>query len=134
MKIRNFFLLSAITVLNGSAVYAAGPTTLVDPVPNVRKALPIGSVEMGSLDDFAEYQLDLDMEDGPFKANWESIESNYPGTPEWLRDAKFGIWVHFGPQSAGQSGDWYARNLYKGGSQSVCQPSEELRASVKGRI
>ncbi len=23
------------------------------------------------------------------------------------------IWVHFGPQSAGESGDWYARNLYK---------------------
>ncbi|MDE6636793.1 MAG: alpha-L-fucosidase [Muribaculaceae bacterium] len=113
MKTRNFLLLSAITVLNSSAVYAAGPTTLVDPVPDVRKALPIGSVPMGNLDDFAEYQLDLGMEDGPFKANWESIESNYPGTPEWLRDAKFGIWVHFGPQSAGQSGDWYARNLYK---------------------
>ncbi|MDE6480710.1 MAG: hypothetical protein K2L45_10615, partial [Muribaculaceae bacterium] len=61
MKIRNFFLLSAITVLNSSAVYAAGPTTLVDPVPDVHKALPIGSVPMGNLDDFAEYQLDLGM-------------------------------------------------------------------------
>ncbi|MDE6648418.1 MAG: dienelactone hydrolase family protein [Muribaculaceae bacterium] len=38
--------------------------TLVDPVPDVRKALPIGSVPMGSLDNFAEYQLDLEMEDG----------------------------------------------------------------------
>jgi alpha-L-fucosidase len=33
-----------------------------------------------------------------------------------LRDAKFGIWVHFGPQSAGQSGDWYARKLYVPGT------------------
>jgi len=32
-----------------------------------------------------------------------------------LREAKFGIWVHFGPQSAGESGDWYARHLYKEG-------------------
>jgi alpha-L-fucosidase len=44
------------------------------------------------------------------------IEKNYPGTPDWLREAKFGIWVHFGPQASGQSGDWYARNLYKQGS------------------
>ncbi|MDE5850307.1 MAG: alpha-L-fucosidase [Muribaculaceae bacterium] len=113
MKIRTLFITAAITVLNGYAVYAAGPKTLVDPVPDVRRTLPIGSVPMGSLDDFEEYQLDLEMTDGPFKANWESIEANYPGSPEWLRDAKFGIWVHFGPQSSGQSGDWYARNLYK---------------------
>ena len=113
MKIKALFIIAAIAILNGYAVYAAGPKTLVDPVPDVRKGFPIGSVPMGSLDDFAEYQLDLDMEDGPFKANWESIEENYPGSPEWLRDAKFGIWVHFGPQSSGQSGDWYARNLYK---------------------
>src|SRR5688500_5085189 len=33
----------------------------------------------------------------------------------WLRDAKFGIWVHIGPQAAVESGDWYARNLYKPG-------------------
>ena len=93
--------------------YADVPVTSVDPIPDVRKSLPIGSVPMGDLESFTEYQLDLDMAEGPFKANWESIESNYPGTPDWLRDAKFGIWVHFGPQSAGQSGDWYARNLYK---------------------
>lgn len=92
---------------------SAGPATLVDPIPEIPAPLPIGSVEMSPIDDFAEYQLDLLVADGPFKADWESIEANYPGTPEWLRDAKFGIWVHFGPQSAGESGDWYARNLYK---------------------
>ncbi|WP_218164069.1 alpha-L-fucosidase [Chitinophaga sancti] len=45
-----------------------------------------------------------------------SIEKNYPGTPQWLRDAKFGIWVHFGPQASGESGDWYARKLYVEGT------------------
>jgi Alpha-L-fucosidase len=44
------------------------------------------------------------------------LEKNYPGEPSWLRDAKFGIWVHFGPQSAGESGDWYARKLYNPGT------------------
>ena len=32
--------------------------------------------------------------------------------PRWFRDAKFGIWAHWGPQSAPEYGDWYARNIY----------------------
>ncbi len=37
--------------------------------------------------------------------------------PEWFRDAKFGIWAHWGPQSAIEAGDWYARNMYMEGSE-----------------
>ena len=37
--------------------------------------------------------------------------------PEWFRDAKFGIWSHWGPQSAIEDGDWYARNMYMQGSE-----------------
>ncbi len=36
--------------------------------------------------------------------------------PEWFRDAKFGIWSHWGPQSVPMFGDWYARNMYIEGS------------------
>ena len=32
--------------------------------------------------------------------------------PEWFRNAKFGIWAHWGPQSVPMFGDWYARNMY----------------------
>jgi alpha-L-fucosidase len=32
--------------------------------------------------------------------------------PEWFRDAKFGIWSHWGPQAVPRVGDWYARNMY----------------------
>lgn len=113
MKYKKLFSSLSTAFLGISALNATGPTTLVDPIPTVPKAHPVESVPMGNIEDFPEYQLDLDMAEGPFKGNWQSIESNYPGTPDWLRDAKFGIWVHFGPQSAGQSGDWYARNLYK---------------------
>ena len=28
--------------------------------------------------------------------------------PDWYRDAKFGIWSHWGPQSVPMQGDWYA--------------------------
>ncbi len=36
--------------------------------------------------------------------------------PEWFGDAKFGIWAHWGPQSAVGDGDWYARNMYVEGT------------------
>jgi alpha-L-fucosidase len=47
---------------------------------------------------------------GPFEPNWESL-SQYQ-CPEWFRDAKFGIWAHWGPQCEPEQGDWYARNMY----------------------
>ena len=50
-----------------------------------------------------------------FEATFESL-SGYK-CPEWFRDAKFGIWSHWGPQSVPMYGDWYARNMYIEGSQ-----------------
>jgi alpha-L-fucosidase len=54
------------------------------------------------------------METGPFKPNWDSLQ-NYK-VPEWYRDAKFGIWAHWGPQCQPEHGDWYARIMYQEGS------------------
>ena len=79
------------------------------------EAQTVNSVKMGDSWSFPEVHLDIPIADGPFRPTWQSIEQNYPGTSEWLREAKIGFWVHFGPQSAGESGDWYARNLYKQG-------------------
>ena len=51
---------------------------------------------------------------GPFKGTRESLREWQ--IPEWYRDAKFGIWAHWGPQSAVEYGDWYARNMYLQGN------------------
>jgi alpha-L-fucosidase len=51
---------------------------------------------------------------GPFQPTWESLQ-NYK-TPDWFRDAKFGMWAHWGPQCAPEAGDWYARAMYQEGS------------------
>jgi alpha-L-fucosidase len=49
-----------------------------------------------------------------FKPTDESLQQyRYP---EWFRDAKFGIWAHWGPQAVPRQGDWYAKNLYMEGS------------------
>jgi len=48
---------------------------------------------------------------GPFKPTDESLQQNR--YPEWFRDAKFGIWSHWGPQAVPRQGDWYARRMYQ---------------------
>ena len=56
----------------------------------------------------------IEIEKGPFQGTRESL-SAYE-IPQWFADAKFGIWAHWGPQSAIEDGDWYARNMYMQGS------------------
>ena len=53
----------------------------------------------------------------PVEANWPSLAAHYR-VPDWFRDAKFGIWAHWGPQCQPEFGDWYARLLYVQGRQS----------------
>ena len=47
---------------------------------------------------------------GPFKPTWDSL--NAYKTPDWFRDAKFGIWNHWSAQCVPGQGDWYARQMY----------------------
>jgi alpha-L-fucosidase len=51
---------------------------------------------------------------GRFKGTRDSLATY--NIPEWFGEAKFGIWSHWGPQSAVEDGDWYARNMYIQGS------------------
>jgi alpha-L-fucosidase len=49
-----------------------------------------------------------------FEPTWDSLAQFR--TPEWFRDAKFGMWAHWGPQCVPEQGDWYARQMYEEGS------------------
>lgn len=51
---------------------------------------------------------------GLFKPDWQSLKQYQ--TPEWYKDAKFGIWAHWGAQCQPEAGDWYARGMYDEGS------------------
>ncbi len=57
--------------------------------------------------------LDLPIAKGPFQPTAESLtQYQYP---DWFRDAKFGIWAHWGPQAVPMMGDWYAKKMYQQG-------------------
>ena len=55
------------------------------------------------------------MATGPYTADWKALGLAY-STPEWWRDAKFGAWAHWDPQSMPEQGDWYAYYMYQQGS------------------
>lgn len=52
---------------------------------------------------------------GPYRADWNSLSAYR--VPEWYKDAKFGIFIHWGVYSVPAFGnEWYSRNMYIQGS------------------
>ena len=59
--------------------------------------------------------VDKTVAEGPFRDDWQSLRAYQ--APEWFRDAKFGIFIHWGVYSvAGFGSEWYSRNMYQQGS------------------
>jgi len=49
---------------------------------------------------------------GPFRPDWESLQKYQ--APDWYKDAKFGIFIHWGVYSVPAFGnEWYPRNMYR---------------------
>ena len=89
-------LISSISVLTISAAIQSGYANEV-PQPTIKVS-----------------EADEPMAKGTFEPEWESLRKYK--TPEWFRNAKFGIWAHWGPQCVEGSGDWMARGMYQEGS------------------
>ena len=53
---------------------------------------------------------------GPFRPDWESLQKYE--VPGWYKDAKFGIFIHWGVYSVPAfANEWYPRNMYREGSE-----------------
>ena len=60
-------------------------------------------------------QVDAVDHQGPFRPEWESLQKYE--VPEWYKDAKFGIFIHWGAYSVPAFGsEWYPRAMYEVGS------------------
>ncbi|MFL6306049.1 MAG: alpha-L-fucosidase [Candidatus Sulfotelmatobacter sp.] len=60
-------------------------------------------------------QVDDVTHHGPFRPDWESLQKYE--APDWYRDAKFGIFIHWGVYSVPAFGnEWYPRLMYVDGS------------------
>jgi alpha-L-fucosidase len=60
----------------------------------------------------AEFPNPEPMAKGKFAPTWDSLQQYE--TPDWFRDAKLGIWAHWGPQCQPEMGDWYGKWMYVG--------------------
>jgi alpha-L-fucosidase len=57
-------------------------------------------------------QVDRVANEGPFAPDWETLRKYE--MPQWYKDAKFGIFIHWGALSvSGISNEWYPRNMYQ---------------------
>lgn len=57
---------------------------------------------------------------GPFRPDWESLRTYQ--VPDWYKDAKFGIFIHWGVYSVPAFGsEWYPRMMYIPGSEEYKQ-------------
>ena len=60
-------------------------------------------------------RIDAVIAQGPYTDTWESLSNWQP--PEWYRNAKFGIFIHWGVYSVPAfENEWYPRNMYIEGS------------------
>ncbi len=75
--------------------------------------------------------LPADGSHGAFTADWESLKK-HNSVPEWFRDAKFGIYFHWGVYSVPAFGsEWYPRNMHnKGGNRRQPGGSREYKHHV----
>lgn len=78
---------------------------------NIRNVLQVGIILSSLVGGLCFAEKDEEVMKGSYKPTWESLEQ-YGQAPDWFRDAKFGIWAHWGPQSQPEQGDWYARHMY----------------------
>lgn len=79
---------------------------LQTPVMQESLQIPAGPIlENGML------EMDIPIAEGPVKPNWKSL-GDHATRPSWWKDAKIGMWLHWGPQSVGREGDWYAKWIY----------------------
>lgn len=67
--------------------------------------------------DFSEHiqesltEIEKVVDAGPYQPTWKSLESYE--IPEWYKDAKLGIFIHWGVYSVPEFGnEWYPRNMY----------------------
>ena len=56
-------------------------------------------------------EIDRVIAKGPYKDTWESLGQFQP--PKWYRNAKFGIFIHWGVYSVPAfANEWYSRTMY----------------------
>jgi alpha-L-fucosidase len=104
-------------------IFAQSPAATSDPLAptlGVKSAVEIDREWQQSVSKFDTErnrllaEADRQANNGPYRPDWATL-INYQ-QPQWYKDAKFGIFIHWGVYSVPASqNEWYPRNMYRPG-------------------
>jgi len=104
--------LSAVSIVDAQS--ATAPTASQDPI-SVDQIWQKASGKYDSERAALLKEVDTADHQGPFRPDWESLQKYE--VPDWYKDAKFGIFIHWGAYSVPAFGsEWYPRLMYEVGS------------------
>ena len=107
-------VLALFTFSSLRAQNASAPTASQDPAV-IDQAWQKASSKYDSARAALLKDVDSANAQGPFRADWESLQKFE--APDWYRDAKFGIFIHWGVYSVPSFGsEWYPRLMYQTGT------------------
>ena len=90
-------------------------STVAQSAAQIDEAWQKGSAKYDKQRDALLLTVEKESTEGPFQPDWQSL-AKYQA-PEWYRDAKFGIFIHWGLYSVPAFGsEWYPREMYLEGS------------------
>jgi alpha-L-fucosidase len=108
------FVLALCAFSTLSAQTATAPTASQDP-ESIDQVWQKASSKYDSQRAALLKDVDTINHQGPFRPDWESLQKYE--APAWYRDAKFGIFIHWGVYSVPAFGsEWYSRMMYVEGS------------------
>jgi alpha-L-fucosidase len=94
---------------------ANAPTASADPI-TMDEAWRKASSKYDSARDAILQQVDKVNSQGAYRADWQSLQTYQ--VPDWYKDAKFGIFIHWGVYAVPAFGsEWYPRQMYLPGSE-----------------
>lgn len=102
---------SPVDAQTTGAAGATAPTASQEPIA-VDQAWQHASAKYDEARTAILKEVDRKGHEGPFRPDWESLQKYE--VPEWYKDAKFGIFIHWGVYSVPAFGnEWYPRNMYR---------------------
>jgi alpha-L-fucosidase len=108
------FIVLPVANYSQTATSANAPTTSEDPA-KIDQTWQKASAKYDAPRAALLKEVDREDHAGPFRPDWESLQTYE--VPEWYKDAKFGIFIHWGVYSVPAFGnEWYPRNMYNDGT------------------
>jgi alpha-L-fucosidase len=115
--------LSVFLFISAPVIFSQAPSTTSDPLAPTRDSKSAVEIDREWQQSVSKYdternrllaEADKISNQGPYKPDWAGLMKYQQ--PQWYKDAKFGIFIHWGIYSvAAAENEWYPRNMYHPG-------------------